>query len=145
MTFGLCTATPAGAVALQWYRQDGCWQTPSSWCCHGALPQSGQLGPDTLLALPKQQPCISCLYALMAPPVAAAAAAGSEMGQAAAAATTAAAGVAGAAGGAVHQSSEPLVLLGELVVSLERAKRVQLQVGALTAVGLQHDVMMVTL
>lgn len=114
----LCSPTLPGTVVLQWYRQDGCWQVPSSWSCHGALPPSGQISSDALASLPKQQPCVSCLYVLVVPAVAV---------PASAADPTAAAASSAAAGGG---GGPPVVLQGELVLSLERAKRVQLQVRA---------------
>lgn len=116
-----CRPLPcAGSVLVQWYRQDGCWQAPSSWCCHGALPAAGQLGAGALSCLPKQHPHISCLYVVMMPPAMAAAAGECQTGA--------------GQDGASH--NQPLVLLGELVLSLERAKRVQLQVRSLLQIKL---------
>jgi hypothetical protein len=70
---------------------------------------------DSLLDIPSYA---SCVFVVHAPAVAAAAAAP---------AGAAAAAGAGAAGG-VPGSRQPQLLAGELVVSLERLKRVQLQV-----------------
>lgn len=118
-----------GTVVLQWYRQDGYWQVPSSWSCHGAFPPEGTLTPDSLSKLPPRHPYVSALYVLVAPTDLATPVVQGDHEPAAAAA--------------------PLVLLGELVVSLERAKSVQLQVcydnGTITAqpvfcVGVQSNI-----
>jgi hypothetical protein len=138
-----CCVRHAGCVMVQWYRQDGCWQVPSSWSCHGALPSTaGPLSTVALDSLPKQQPSISCLYVLvlpagfnigMHPAGAPAAAAGG--GSAGAAAGEGIGAVGGqqpqgveVAGGPAASAAGPVVLQGELVVGLARAKRVQLQV-----------------
>lgn len=134
----------AGCVMVQWYRQDGCWQVPSSWSCHGALPSTaGPLSTVALDSLPKQQPCISCLYVLVLPagfnigmpPAGASAAAAGGGGSAGAAAGEGSGALGGqqpqvveVAGGPAASAAGPVVLQGELVVGLARAKRVQLQV-----------------
>lgn len=110
---------------VQWYRQDGCWQAPSSWACHGTLPPTGQLSSEALASLPKQHACVSCLYVLVMPAAVATAPAASDP-------SPAAAGTGAGVTGSVVAAGAPVVLQGELVVSLERAKRVQLQVRRFT-------------
>lgn len=108
---------------MQWYRQDCCWQVPGSWRSDGMLPSSSSSQTITqamLDDLPGIPTYASCLFVVHAPAAAAAAAA---------AASPSAAGAAGVAGSG--QLMQPRLLAGELVVSLERLKRVQLQVRAL--------------
>jgi hypothetical protein len=103
---------------MQWYRQDCCWQVPGSWRSDGILPginsssSSQAVTQATLDSLPDIPAYASCLFVVHAPAVAAAVGAG-----------------AGAADGLSSSKQPPQLLAGEVVVSVERLKRVQLQVG----------------
>lgn len=116
---GICAA---GSVCMQWYHQDCCWQEPASWRSDGILPPSGSGEPitrDLLHSLPSIPAFVRCVYAVHAPATPAAAGAGAAVPAIAADAATQQ---------QQQQQRHPKLLLGELVVSLERLKRVHLQV-----------------
>lgn len=106
----------AGGVYVQWYRQDCCWQMPGSWRSDGCLPLASTgscVTPELLHQLPTAPAYVSCLYLINVPAVQPqAVGTASEVQQ-------------------VQQQAEqqqPGLLMGEVVVNLERLKRLQLQV-----------------
>eukprot|EP00879_Flechtneria_rotunda_P009274 GHRR01009708.1.p1 GENE.GHRR01009708.1~~GHRR01009708.1.p1 ORF type:complete len:949 (+),score=449.96 GHRR01009708.1:194-2848(+) len=119
-------ALPVGAVCIQWYRQECCWQVPTSWRNTGSLPPSGQpIKTDALHALPPTSQHPTCLFVIHIP-AQTTALAGSGIAATGFGTTTA------AVGSQTQQLPAGQLAVGEVVVeSLETLKRVQWQVKAM--------------